>query len=460
MAQNDVGQLKTEAMPEQSAAGRPTWVRYQVLVAACALAIVTYIQRVGFAVAGPELKKSLNLDDQSWSYLTAAFLLAYGAFEIPGGLRGDRFGVRHLLVILVLGWSVMTGGIALVFFLPAIWLVQFLFVLGCRFFFGMFQAGGFPALSRMMADWMPMEERASAQGFIWMSSRLGGLVVPYFFAWLLFWCGDWKGPFWIFALLGIGWCAVFWPWFRNKPEEMNRVNSAERAFIVAGRGVVPAHHHVPWRKMLSSISVWALCLMYGFGGFSANFYVTLLPIYLRDHQQLSPEDTTWVTSAPFGFGMVACAAGGILSDRFIRRTGRRKWGRRLNGLIGLSAGALGWLALDWVHDPWSIAFVVCAIFFCNDLNMGPAWASCADIGRRYAGTIGGAMNMIGNILGVAGNLIAGFFFQRGQTGLLFVIYAASFGLAALCWLFVDVTKPLAESPLDEATILNQKPGNR
>jgi hypothetical protein len=39
--------------------------------------------------------------------------------------------------------------------------------------------------------------------------------------------------------------------------------------------------------------------------------------------------------------------------------------------------------------------------------------------------------------------LAGAMLQRGHAELLFVVFACSYGLAALCWLAVDVTKPLA-----------------
>ena len=84
-------------------------VRYQVLAIACALAVVTYIQRIGFSVGAPEIKRSLSLDDAQVGYLMSAFLVAYGCFQVPGGLLGDRFGGRNVLTILVLGWSLLTG---------------------------------------------------------------------------------------------------------------------------------------------------------------------------------------------------------------------------------------------------------------------------------------------------------------------------------------------------------------
>ena len=425
---------------------RPTRIRYRILIAACSVAVLTYIHRVGFAQALPKIQTELKFSDWQSAWLTGVFLLAYGGFEIPAGLLGDRLGVRHLLTLLVLGWSVVTGCVAWAVNLPNIWILPFIYLLVMRFVFGMFQAGGFPSLARMMADWMPMQERASAQGAIWMSTRAGGMIIPGFFFWLVMVFGDWKTPLWLLAGLGVLWCAAFWPWFRNRPEDNPHVNEAERALIVAGRAPrSTGHGNVPWAKIIRNRSVWALSLAYGFGGFAANFYVTLLPSFLARHRELPELTTSVLSSLPFACGMFACIGGGLVSDWFIRRTGNRKWGRRLPGAVGTALGGIGWLCIDQAHEPWILGFVLCFIFICNDVGMGPAWASCADIGERYAGTLGGAMNMIGNLFGFTGNIVAGYFMEIKSLDKLFIVYACSFWMATLCWQFVDVTKPVEES---------------
>jgi len=423
----------------------PTRVRYLVLLAACVLAVITYAQRVGFAVAGPYLKDSLCLTDQDIGYLMTAFLVAYGAFEVPCGLLGDKLGVRHLLTILVLGWSLFTGLLTLVDWLPATVAVQLSFLLLLRFLFGMFQAGGFPSLARMMGDWMPAQERASAQGLIWMASRAGGALSPLLLVPLFDLYGEWQTPFWLLAGLGLAWCAAFWPWFRNYPEEMPRVNRAESELIRAGGTKRTAGHgHAPWSRMLRSLSVWSLCLAYGFGGFAGNFFVTLLPTYLRDHRKLTEAQTGWLTALPLAFGMISCLAGGLLSDWIIRRWGNRKWGRRLNGSVGLIVAGLAYLSTIWVQEVWLLALLLSATFFCNDLAMGPAWAACADIGGRYAGTLGGAMNMMANLFGAVAALITGYLLGSANPSLVFVVLASSYGVAAVCWWGVDVTKTVEE----------------
>src|SRR5919198_655703 len=121
MAHTDQAEQITPAPTPTSA--QPSRVRYQVLGVACTLAVLTYVQRQGFVAGTPYIKKDLGLDDEQMGYLAAVWLVAYGAFQVPGGLLGDRLGARHLLALLVLGWSLAVGAVALIAgFPPGGWL--------------------------------------------------------------------------------------------------------------------------------------------------------------------------------------------------------------------------------------------------------------------------------------------------------------------------------------------------
>ncbi|MBI1917911.1 MAG: MFS transporter [Planctomycetes bacterium] len=422
----------------------PTRVRYVVLAVACSLAVLTYLQRQGFVAGTPYIKKDLGLNDKQMGLLASVWLVAYGIFQVPGGLLGDRLGARHLLTILVLGWSLLVGLVALTAALPpGGWLV-FACLVVLRFLFGGFQAGGFPVLARVIADWMPARQRGFAQGTVWAFSRLGGFLAPLLVVWLITKVfGGWTTPLWLLAGVGLLWCAFFWPWFRNRPEEMPQVNAAECDLIASGRVVHPVvKGPLPWSLFLRSRNVWALSLMYGSVGFAGNFLTSLLPIYLRDHRHLDDDTTAWITGLPLGCAVFSCVLSGVLSDWLIRRTGSRKWGRRLVGGIGLVLVIFAILLNIWAQEVWLVGFAFCAWFFFNDTMIGPAWASCADVGERYAGTLSGAMNMTGAFLGAIGMTLAGWLLDEGKYTLMFSIFACSYLLAALCWLGVDVTKPL------------------
>jgi sugar phosphate permease len=424
---------------------QPTSVRYQVLLIVCTLAVIAYIQRLGFVSSSqPFVSKTLGFSSTDAGWLVATFLMAYALFEMPWGMLADRWGARRLLPGLVLCWSLLLACASLAILLEGHWLAAFLFMLALRLFFGMFQAGGFPVISRIIADWIPRQERGFCQGCIWLSTRLGATVLPLLLHGLIVRCGNWHVPFLILSALGLVWAPLFWLWFRDRPEEKSTVNQAELIQIAQGRGQRSGHGSVPWKRMLGSRSVWALCFVYGFIGFAGNFFTAMLPTYLADVRAVDHDERKWMESLPFLFGAVACLTGGWMSDWIIRRTGSRKWGRRVMGTLGLTMGGALWLSVPTIESRWILGLVLCLIFFCNDLTIGPAWASCADIGERHAGVLGGAMNMTGSVLGAAGQVLAGYLIDEERSALLFTIYAGSYWLGAILMQQVDVTQTLAD----------------
>jgi MFS transporter, ACS family, glucarate transporter len=280
-----------------------------------------------------------------------------------------------------------------------------------------------------------------------MSSRLGGSLAPLLIVWLFQIMGDWKMPLVIVAVLGFAWCGTVWPWFRNRPEEMPWVNRGERKLIESGRPVRAAHGHgdVPWGRMLRSPNVWALCAMYGFLGFSGNFYLTLLPTYLKNHRHLDSQTASWLTSLPFAFGVAGCFLGGWFSDAVIRRWGKRL-GRRIVGATGLTLAGLAIVSVPWVEDVTTLGFLLVLTFFGNDLAMAPAWAAAADIGERYTGVLSGAMNMMASFMAAVESIALGRLLDAHNLVAPFLILAGSYALGTLCWIGVDVRKTLGEEP--------------
>jgi len=437
-----------------------TRVRYRVLAAACALAIITYIHRAGFQSNSSELLADLRMDVRDLGAMTVAFMLAYGMFEVPWGRLGDRFGARDLLVLIALGGSLMTAGVALAVRLPSVYALQLGFLLALRFLFGMFQAGTFPILSRLIADWMPTTERGVVQGFVWMCSRAGGVLAPTVMVWLFHRLGNWRSPLALGAGLGALWCLAVWPWLRNRPEEIPRVNEAERALIAANRAIrgPSTHQGAPWGAMLRSSNVWALWGMYGFLGYSGNFFLFLFANYLQDYRHFDKETTKWLTVIPFACGIVACIGGGALSDWITKRTGNRRLGRRLVGGCGLALAGAMILATPWVGDVRWLGVLYGLTFLGNDLSMGPAWAAASEIGERHAGALAGAMNMMASLMAAVAAVVAGQFFHAAVVSaragdaaghrlfmaLPFVLFVASYFLGALCWLRVDVTETIPQ----------------
>ena len=66
--------------------------QHRVLGMLSLLAVITYLDRVCIAVAGPRMQDALYISPVAWGLVTSFFFLSYSAFEIPTGALGDRIG--------------------------------------------------------------------------------------------------------------------------------------------------------------------------------------------------------------------------------------------------------------------------------------------------------------------------------------------------------------------------------
>jgi MFS family permease len=158
-----------------------------------------------------------------------------------------------------------------------------------------------------------------------------------------------------------------------------------------------------------------------------------------------------LAGAPLLAGYLACLVGGLLTDAFIRRTGDRKWGRRLFGVVGHGVCALCYFLSLAASSPELFVLAIALASFWNDLTMGSAWASCLDIGRQYSGIVSGCMNTVGNLGGAAAGVITGLvldvFKGQGRPAaqawtVNFVLFGSVYVAASLLWLRFDATRPV------------------
>lgn len=452
--------------PSSLSTQRPTRVRYGVLAFCCVLSMITYLDRVCFGSVGVYIQEEFGLSDFQLGWLFSSFALAYALFEVPTGALGDVFGARRTLIRIVLWWSVFTALTGLIYPTPARPLFAFWLLLSVRFLFGIGEAGAYPNISRAFASWFPFGERGSAQGAVWMAGRFGGGITPLVVTVLLYkvvldgeTVTHWRHIFWIFGALGVIWCMLFWWWFRDLPTTHPSVNAAEVAYIQEGQAAGHGDHslkNVPWRKLFSNANLWTLCIMYFCAAYGWYFNITWLPKYLKTQYGVTADSTGFWThsllaGAPLLVGSLACLVGGLLTDWFIRKTGDRKWGRRVFGMLGHSICAGCYFLSLTAESPYTLVLFVAMAAFWNDITMGSAWASCIDIGGKYAGIVSGCMNMIGNLGGFVAGIATGYVLDlysqdpAGGWSINFLSYGVVYVLAVFLWLRFDATKQLPQS---------------
>jgi MFS family permease len=98
-------------------------------------------------------------------------------------------------------------------------------------------------------------------------------------------------------------------------------------------------------------------------------------------------------------------------------------------------------------DPVLAVVVVGFASFCNDLVMPGSWGACMDVGGKYAGTLSGAMNMMGNLGGVVSPVVIGYIltWTNRNWDVAFYVSSAVYFAGTFCWMALDPVTPLEKA---------------
>ncbi|MBI3470948.1 MAG: MFS transporter [Candidatus Solibacter usitatus] len=413
--------------------------RHRVLALLFLLSIITYLDRVCIAVAGPRMQADLNMTPEQWGWVTGIFALSYAAFEIPSGAMGDRIGPRRVLTRIVIWWSAFTTftGFAR----------SYLHLLPIRFLFGAGEAGAYPNSSSSIAKWFPVAERARAHGIVWMASRIGGAVSPLLVIPIQRAYG-WRASFYVFGIAGLVWAAVWYTWYRDRPSEKPGVSLREAEEI--GPEPPRGAHGLPWGIALGSRNLWTIMLMYCTYCYGSFFFLSWLQTYLVKGRGFT-ETGLMLSTLPFILGALANLGGGFTSDAMVRKFGLKN-GRRTVAIFGLGCAALFTVATILTKDKY-VALVFLALSYAgSDFMLPTAWAVCLDVGKKYAGAVTGAMNTAGQIGSTISSVLFGYLvtYAGGDYNFPLIPMTVMLTVSALLWLKIDPTEQLIPEGEEQA----------
>jgi predicted MFS family arabinose efflux permease len=248
--------------------------------------------------------------------------------------------------------------------------------------------------------------------------------------------------FYIFGAIGVVWSVFWFLWFRDDPQKKAGVTREELAEI--GAGAPGSHARLSWKVALSSGNLWAVMLMDHSFCYGSYWFFSWMPTYLEKARGV----TTLATYAalPYVLGALANMAGGYTSDRMITKIGL-KWGRRVVGLGAmLTAGTLMLVSIAVPNR--TLALVTLALSFAvSDFMLPNCWATCLDIGKKYAGTVTGTMNMAGQFGSTIASAAYGGLVESYGWNVPLAGVACLSLLSGLMWLKIDATKPLVPEEL-------------
>jgi MFS transporter, ACS family, hexuronate transporter len=386
--------VKEPELTEQPGAIHPGSITvhwYFIALVTVAIAI-SYFDRQTLPVAISAIQKSIPLSNQEFSWLQFAFLIPYALLYAAGGRLLDLMGTRRGFILIMVWWSAACAlhGLAM----------SFGFLMVARCLLGMGEGGAFPAATRVVAEWVPLNRRSTAMGVINAGTAVGSVLAPPLIGIVLLSSG-WRMVFFTAGAAGLAW--VVW-WCITYPDKSNATILSSDALLIARKlsllDIVRMRNvQVLTFAKLMSDSAW-------------YFYLFWLPKYLYDVRGFDLKQVTYYAWIPYAASGVGSFLGGWLSSWLLRRGRSLDFSRKL--VLGLSAMFMPVVMLV-PHVPVGWALLLFSVaFFCQQSWSGLIMTLPADIFPLSAvGSVSGLIGFGGAIGGAIFGVVAGFLLGHG-----------------------------------------------
>ncbi|OPG15311.1 MFS transporter [Ferroacidibacillus organovorans] len=394
--------------------------------------VINYFDRTNLSVATKPLMQEYHLSSAQFGWVLSSFAWSYAILQIPVGALLDKIGVKWLVRVGTIIWSLATfmtaavGGMGLIIL--------------SRVLLGVAEAPAFPGAAKATGYWFPLRERGLATSAFDAAAKLSNVIgVPLVALSVTQW--GWRGGFYMTAILSLMYAVAYWIWYRD-PSESKTLTDAERAYIVEGgaqeSGEAPGGVGKNLGYLLGRRKVWGLTL--GFAAYGYTFYLLLtwLPGYLETEMHMTVLKSGMYTIVPWIFATIAdIVIGGWLVDFLIKRGKNPTRVRKTLLIVGMVLG-LAVAGAGFTKNP-QVAIVFITIALSGLAFSAPiGWSIPALIAPKgTVGLVGSIMNFFNNLMGILAPIITGYIAGgTGSFGLGFLIAGIVLLIGILCYLFL------------------------
>ena len=404
-----------------------------VLALLCAMYFLLFVNRTNIAMAGTFMQADLKLSNYELGLALTAFAYPYAAFQLFGGMLGDKFGPRATLtvsvfiVFLATAWTGAVGGIASLFL--------------ARTLLGIGEGAAFPTATRAMSVWTPAAQKGFAQGITHTFSRVGNWATALIMGALIA-AMSWRHAFYFLAPINLIWLVLWWWYFRDRPGDHPAMTQDDLARLPA-RAAGDHKRKIPWLRLARFILP-VTCVDFCYG-WTLWLFQNWIPTFFVQNYGLNLQRTAIFTAGVLFAGIVGDTLGGVASDWILKRTGNLVLARRGVILLGFLGSFVFMIPVVVFHDLTIAAVSLSLVFFFSELIVAPIWAVPMDIAPRYAGTASGMMNFGFGLAGIVSPIFFGLMID--WTGTWTIPFLASIGLlllGAVLTLYLRPDRPFTE----------------
>ena len=402
-------------------------LRWRIAILVSVAIAISYLDRQTLPVAIKAIEADIPLTNQQFSYLQSAFLISYAFMYAGGGKLTDALGTRLGFTLIMAFWSLacMSHGFA----------AGFLTLAASRFLLGMGEGGGFPAATRVVAEWFPVKERATSMGIINGGTALGAVAAPPLIALVLGFM-NWRWIFFITGAIGLIWTA-WWRQVYFPPQEHPKLSDREREEIQPVVEVAGSAQKIRWTDLLRIREAWGLVIAKFLSDAAWYFYLFWLPKYLYDARGFDIKAVGRLAWIPYAAAGVGCLLGGSFSSYLVRRAFSLDVARKV--ALGLSAAVMP-LVLLVPHAPVSWAFVIFSVAYFGQQS----WSTLVMVlptdlfPNRVVGAVAGLVGFGGAMGGIAFGELVGYLLDHGYGyGIVFTL-AGTFHVIAFLVILIAV----------------------
>ncbi|MEQ4209073.1 MFS transporter [Actinopolymorpha sp. B17G11] len=280
----------------------------------------------------PDISSEFGFSLEQGGSLATGFTLGLAIAGLVGGFLTDRLSRRNILVIAVLMYSVGTLGVPLA--------AGFVDMSAYRLLSGIGEGMHAAAVYAVLGAFF-FHRRAVAAGVVGVAFGLGVFLGPLIGTQIVASWGDWRGPFYVFAGVGLVMSVL-----------IVTVVSKRLTEAVTGKaaGSPQAFDHVPASPFnRNTLGLGVACVVSGvvFYGF-----LGLYPTFLQEQHGFTPGQAAFALSMA-GFGAMMALPAGWLGDRYDQR--------KLLALGFVGASACTFLAYQVATTPaahYVLAFLI------------------------------------------------------------------------------------------------------
>jgi MFS transporter, ACS family, D-galactonate transporter len=186
--------------------------------------VINYLDRVNISVATKPLEGEFHLSAAQMGIILSSFLWSYALLQLPVGALLDKVGVKWLVRIGTLIWSLATFMTALVSGLGLILLARILL--------GVAEAPAFPGASKATGYWFPTRERGLATSAFDAAAKFSNVIGVPLVAIAVTLYG-WRAGFFMTGILSLVYFVIFWFGYHD-PKETKSLSKEEYNYIVEG----------------------------------------------------------------------------------------------------------------------------------------------------------------------------------------------------------------------------------